>query len=380
MALDLYTCLRDIVGLSENDCDCYGTDAVVLSGLNDTDVWVSLDSPDGGEIVTERPADWNKSLSGLYMDDPKFSIPLKFTGNTKDCGEGNVWDILLKARKHGLRNFITDLSAGMRDSYYHKLNKFNGYTAGTSHNYTVTNLGAISGVYLDPVQYKGAKGIINFIELYVQGSGTFEVNIYDENDLATPVNENPISVSVANNFGKTKLTEPLTLSFSDEYGRKVGYYIVYDRSGSDPRNLPFGCNCGNDKPWQDHFMLYGVSADAVSNLESASKTTQYPNGIRMHMDVTCGMDWLCRTWDFSRDWDRVASEAIMIYGVCELLERQLIDPQPVASADPDMVKEKLTNNRTLLSRRMPWLAANVPMEESDCYVCKGIYEVDEILI
>jgi len=376
--LDLNTCLQDIVGLSENDCPCYGTDEPVLGGIDGGDVLAPLD-PGPGDII-DRPEKWNTSLSGLYLDDQKYSIPLKFTGNTKDCGEGNVWDILARSRAHGLRNFITDLGAGIKAGYDSRLSKFSGVTAGTSHNYNLANLGAFAGVYIDPAQYRGAKGIIDEIELYMQAPGTFLVNVYSERDLGTPINEAPISVVVSGNFGRAILTTPLSLSFSDEYSRKVGYYVVYDRQGIDPRNLQFGCNCGNEKPWLNHFTLSGVSADSLDGLEDAGRNTQYPYGIRMKMRVTCGMDWLCRSWDFSNQWDRVASESIMLYGVCELLERQLNDPQPVASANPEMVQNKLTRAKQLLSDRMPWLATNIPLEDADCYACKTLYSVDEILI
>lgn len=380
--LDVSKCLEDIVGLSENDCPCFGTDEPVLGELGGLDVLGGLPGPGGEEVPEsiERPSNYSDSRSGLYIDDQRFSIPLKFTGHSKDCGEGNIWDVLARSRKNGIRNFITDLGAGSKEYFRNRLHKFSGNTAGVSHNYTVGGLGDIIGVYIDPIQYKGAKGVLNEVELYVQGSGTFEVNVYSEYDFSAPINTSPISVSVNGNFGREKLAEPLTLSFSDEFARKVGYFVVYSSGGSDPRNIQFSCNCGNDLPWIKHFSISGVAASSLSELPTVGRNTQYPYGIRLHMDVTCGMDWLCRNWDFSNEWDRVASEAMMLYGVVELLERQLNDPQPVSTAAPETIQRKLKNARDLLGQRMPWLAMEIPLEESDCYLCKELYTVDEILI
>lgn len=375
--LNLNTCLEPLVGLSENDCACFGEDEPILSDLGGGDV---LGGFGEGEDPIVRPDNWNTSLSGFFLDDQKFSVPLKFTASAKDCGEGNVWDVLVRSRDHGYRNFLTDLGASVTSIYNRRLHKFSGSTAGTSHNSYVSGLKTFAGVYIDPVQYRGAKGIIDEIELYVSSAGTYEVNIYSEDDFDTPVNDDAIEIVVASNYGRKRLDTPLSLSFSDEYARKVGYYLVYDRQSVNPRNIQFSCNCGNDKAWAKHFTIYGVSSDTLEGLVDSGRNTQYPYGVRLKMQVNCGLDWLCRKWDFSEQWDRVAAECMWLYGICDLLERQLNDPQPVATVAPEIVQRKLDQNRQLLSQRMPWLGNNMPIEESDCYVCKEMYEVSELLI
>lgn len=375
--LDLSTCLVDIVGLSENDCACFGEDEPILGDMGGGDV---LGGFGDGEEPIIRPDNWNTSLSGFYLDDQKYSVPLKFTASSKDCGDGNVWDVLVRSRNHGYRNFLTDLGASIKNIYNRRLHKFSGSTAGTSHNSYVSGLKTYAGVYIDPHQYRGAKGTIDEIELYITGSGSYEVNIYSEDDFDTPVNAAPIEVVVVANYGKKKLDTPISLSFSDQYARKVGYYLVYDRQGVNPRNIQFDCNCGNAKPWGKHFTLYGVSADALTGLVDSGRNTQSPYGVRLKMQVNCGLDWLCRSWDFSEQWDRVAAECMWLYGICDLLERQLNDPQPVSTVSPEIIQKKIDNVKLLLSQRMPWLGNNMPIEESDCYTCKQMYEVNAILI
>jgi hypothetical protein len=263
-----------------------------------------------------------------------------------------------------------------------KISKWSGPMAGTSHTVNLPNLKSFVGVKITPAKWKGVKGVIDKIELYVQQAGVYSVNVYADSDLTTPINTASIDITVGANFyGSQKLSTPLTLDFSDEYGRKVEYYVVYDRGTADPRNLQFGCNCGKEKPWENHIYLSGVNADTVAELETATEDYNYSNGLRIHMTTSCGFDWLCRQWDFqAQAWDRVFAECVMLSGIQELINMHAINRNPVISLPMDVIAKKQNDIAAVLQPRIEWLANNVPLEESDCYACEPKYEVIEMLI
>lgn len=355
--LDLQECLKPIVGLTDKECPCFDDD---------------------------RPDDYNDSLSGLFIDNERFGLPLKFINKAKDCGVGGVWDILNRAQSNGIDRFITHLGAeSLSDKSKrtrNRLDRWTGYTSGNTYNYALTNLESKVAVYIDPVKHKGVKALLNEVELYLTAAGTYEVNVYREDDLSTPINATPIQVTTSSKFGKKRLDDPLVLDFSDDRARKVGYYVVYDPGAYNPRNIQFSCNCGNDFPWQNHFNIYGVDAQDVASLGDANRNTKYPNGIRLNLTVSCGMDWLCRTWDFSNTWDRLVSEALMLYMACDIFEKTLLNPQPVSNINPKTLSIKLKANQDLLKKRMTWLNATIPSDASDCSTCKPRSMVTEIPI
>lgn len=337
-------CLKGLVGLSLNDCTCF---------------------EDG------RPDDYNASEFDLYLDDPLWSVPIKWSKEVAaDCGNGSVWDLLERARDLGIRYFIKDLSGGARTKYT-TASPFNDWIGKDAHNKVYSNHKQHVGLSIDPIYWSGTKALIDEIDWFgTDGTYTLEI-IKNETDIV-----HTAAITPSANVARYRPETPIELEFNDEHGRKNSYEIIIDtQNAGHPRNNQLVC-CGGTIKGSDYVKVRGITFD------SSRDGTLYtvPFGFRVHMRLTCGNGWLCRTWDEANDWDGVAADMIKLYGIREFLSMILNDPQPYANLSPEIIMAKINSVNEEIKKDMPWVSANIPFDAGSCWSCKPLSRKSEILI
>lgn len=347
----LYDCLKPAVGLSEVDCAC---------------------------TTTDRPEDYNTSASGYYMDDLEHGVPLIYPQSAQDCGTGNLWELMERARKAGVNEFAERMNKGLTIAKRPMFSEFNGWIGDEKHSSLIpsNNLGPIVGVRLRPTRIKGGKIRIRKISLAVSALGTYTVSVYDANDLATPLQSYEVPVSNANNHNVFELPSELVLDATDK-GDQKEYFFLYARGASQPRNTLFTCGCGsNQRGWMPYFSYQnGVSLDTVTEAASPKYTTTATMGLRIFANLECdGTEFLCSDHlEFDKpDYGKVIAKVIQLLSINKLIHG-IMSSQRIniyTMMNGDMLMEKMARNSEIIDNNITWLAQNLPESLTDCYRCR----------
>ncbi len=357
--MSVNTCLETVVGLSSNDCACFETD---------------------------RPAGYNTSLSGYYIDDPEYGFPLKIPQSIQECGVSDMWGIIERARDAGITQFVTDLGAGILSGpFMRKVAPFNGWIGKDAHNMNLSGFGAVVGIKICPKIFMGTIAKTYQMELYIAGRNgdTITVSFYNTAGLTSGTALGTAAMVISNSKGVLTLPTEIVHDFMNDYSQREPLYILYSPGVGTPRNNTIRCaTCGGKDPWQKYFDISGVTgADlaAIRDLPLAtnsdcalSTSSGYSYGIRVNMGVSCGHTWLCQNFDYDNDvWARVMAECIALYGIKKLAGIILNEPGP--NKYTQLNREEVAFHRDRagkqLEQRMPWLCENVPDTATDCFEC-----------
>ncbi len=358
---ELLDCLDNVVGLTDTDCPCF--------------------------IDGEEPEGYNTSLSGLYLDDPEFGFPLKIPQNIDDCSSSDLWTRLVDARSAGIKQFISDLGAEMIGGpLKKKVEPFNGFVGDDKVTLNLTPE-AYFAIRLEPKIFRGVIAKIRTVTLYAAGvNGTnVEVGIYDEEALQSGTPILAFDVPIVNGKGTYTFTDPEVFNFQSDDNTERDLYmvvIVADHAGILPKNNKTKCSCGKKEKWDQFFNAHGLTASTLDGLIEANESS-YAYGFRISLGVACGNSWLCQPFDFINDaWARVMAECIALYSMRKLAGMILSNPFPEKYTI--ITREEIALHRdrvnTILGERMPWLAANIPVDYTDCFKCNSKVKVSEHLV
>lgn len=349
--MNIEQCFDGIIGLTQANCNC----------------------------LTDKPAGYDQSKSGYYVDDMEFGIPLNSIGNAADCGEGSIWDLMNRARNEAVRDFIADLSIMIAQSNQKPFGAYSGPLANykESHNSTLNHLKQWAGARYRPKRYKGVSMRLTEVCGFFASSGPVEVFLYSSQDYVTPITSFTIN-AVANHRACNALPDPLDLPLSYQ-GRRIDYFMVYDSTSIKPRNLEWNCGCGTQPLLYQYFEGGGFSIDDLADMPDVKSVTNYVNGL--YPVVTIGCDttgWLCRDWDYLTDpFGRVMANTIMYYSIMKLagfiLNSNRINFYTI------LKREELFGRRASLRKKiefnMNYLIDNIPAGASDCIDCAGTYNI-----
>lgn len=351
--MSLYTCLQDAVGLSQVDCACTAQD---------------------------RPAGYDTSLSGYYLDDLEHGVPLVYPDSAQDCGTNNVWELLERARQSGVNEFAERMAIALPTAKNIVYREFLSWFGDEKHSSLIPGspLKSLNGIYFKPRTIRGGKIRVQKISLNVNTLGTYDVSFYKKTDTANPIATYSVPVTNVNQHNEYTLPTPLVLETSDE-GDAIEYCVTYARGASVPRNTLFTCGCGsNYRGWMPYIEnYYGVSMDNISEFESGfSYTTTATMGLRLFTNMECdGTDFLCSSHlEFNKpDYGRVIAKTIQLLGINKLIHSILSSSQIniYTRLHTDMLMEKMERNSGLINERINWLAYNIPDSLTSCYKCRS---------
>lgn len=350
------TCLETLIGLSQNNCACN---------------------------TSGRPATYNTSLSGLFMDDYEHGIPYVFPNSAKDCGDNNVWDVLQKARYEGINDFITYLFLGLGKNLNHHVNGFAGefgeVNKRTNNTPDTGVTKALAGHTVIPHVYKGASIKFKKVWLAISLAGDYDIEIYDLKDLTTPVRT--ATITHPGNYvhaGVNITGDPLPLS---EAGKPIIYAVAYNRGAGVPLNYTYYCGCGeNYKPsWMKakYMESYGFNIDAMNELyiNAPGCNRTFTGGLITEWELICDpADWICKqdeTFWKSTPWGRVAAKAALLMStvksISAVLDSGKINYYTLVQAD--RLEEKRTKFLTIIDELIGYLGETMPEQAGHCWHC-----------
>lgn len=190
-----YSCFVDIIGLSENQCECFDTNV-----------------------------NWDESLSGVFLDKAE-GLSLKMVDALKDCeNENNLWLLMDSARTNAILQFIGDSNAKLLQKYEQARTVFSGNIG----NHTYKNNRTLNTTYAG-VRFKTANvagGYIKITNIYTFFSavGTVDVTIYNN------LNENLGTYTLNTANGKASNTVSILLPLWNENTTELEYIFLYTYS------------------------------------------------------------------------------------------------------------------------------------------------------
>lgn len=376
-----FDCLKYVVGLSNSNCNCF--------------------TPD-------RPADYNTSLSGLFVSE---LVPLSFAGNASDCEQGGVWDILDTSRKLGIDSFLSDISSYMGMSYQNRFTPFKGYVGGKkiSSSFALMSPGNYVGQKLRPYQIKGGIVSLDGVDLALSNFSPpmdVTVHVYSNADFSSPLGSVVVTLTSTDSFASGDFAAPviMTLGDVDANGNyfadpDLEYYVVYQVHAGVryANNALFENGCGGcgtathtntrEYPYGQYFVPNGIESSTLQGLDSSpSKISNLGMGLRLRLSVGCDSEaWLCQlTYDqtaagagINKPMARMVAHAIqrsIAIKVCDII---------LASNNINSVTiletEKLYQKKGSLTKQylqsIQWIADNYPSDLTDCFNCRQTYSL-----
>lgn len=363
---DLQTCLKYAVGLSTKDCPC---------------------------LENDRPEDYNKSLSGFYLDDMDHGIPLEFPASVSDCGNGSVWDILEAARIQGINEFNTAFLATMlqyADTSIVPSRTQLGRDVFTSGQYAQL---PITGFFFKPKTQRGGVYHMTSLSLAMTGNELVQVKIFSSANMVTPFTSVTFS-SVNNTWVTHQFSTPIDLPFTDSYGNNLSYYFAYERTNNIlPVNNEIFCTCsGQDQSYKNHLNQWSAFqiADWESLNSGMSGSDNHAMGIRVQGSITCDTtQWMCMSdWDFTNNpFAAVISKVIQLTSINKLignlLQNQTINRFTLMGRDGLISRYNM--NKESIGMQMQWIGQQLSKNAgslSDCFTCRAnsIYSRQSILV
>lgn len=350
-------CFDNIVGFTRTECDCFDTEAL-------------------GE-------DYDKSLSGLYMDElPESEYILRavqnIATNCKSMGE-----LFRRARDGAIRDFrekfFTEVGTlhKVKKEPYGGLIGQNGFTSAlaltTDYAGAVYEMQAISG------------GVLKISELYLSINQTRTVNVevykayaidneYALQELITTIEVN----AVANTATAVTLDEPLELPLYDESAHVVHYLFIYNRSaGFQPMDNKVLCpTCSGIQTklsaWAAQGSITGNDKDHLRTADKKTGSTAHANGITVEALISCNdLGFLCKNYTDYPD-TRIAIQYAILYQAVSNLLKSILRSGDV-SRFALVGRERMEADAAILHNkfisRIPWIAQNIKMGTNSCFQC-----------
>lgn len=351
-----YSCLEALIGLSQSECECHE------SGI---------------------PDDAADSLSGYYLDDMEDSVPLHFPKNALDCRDGNLWDMMTRARSEGAVEFVGLLNQAIYQ-YNELINKtWTGSIGDKKTNSYLTNINPWVGFKIwGNTKIKEQAFVIESISLELLSAGTYDLYIL-KNEVQIDVVEFVIASAAP---VTVTLPSPIVIQAYDQYGDSNEYTFRYQIAANRAKNVKFNCACSGSytlREWEKHFSkitLDGADADSMDTSAHSGHTY----GIRLFGNLICRSDdWICRisTYQDSSVFN-VMAKAYQLISINKLLGA-IVTTNKInryTTHDQNHIYGKMSRNAKKIRNDIPWLAMNLPEGLNTCIKCKDTRKMRMVTI
>lgn len=360
------TCLQNVVGLAEASCVCTEDD---------------------------RPEGWSDSLSGRYLADENFGLPMSKLEKLPFPNDLNVWSWLQARQKSGTRQFLTNLAMNIPDGNRVAMEKHSGFIGDIKEwSYGLVGLNAITGIGLHPKMYRGVQTRIKGFRLGYPGLETGNIEVRLSTDLLLGNTTAFRTLAFTGNTGNfiqvnVPTGTPLEIDMADVYGQPVSIFVTVVNGGNMPLNTRFFCSTCGTPGWGKFFSPQNVSVAAVADLIpiAQNRFVQYGaanHGIAVDLSVECSDSWLCGDMNYSARWPRVMSECLQLHQQADTMQNilRMEATRPSVIFGRDELKKWIENINTILEKNMKYLGVNIPITMSDCLVCNDLISVEDNLI
>lgn len=355
---DCKDCLDGLLGLTQNDCECYEDD---------------------------RPTDFNESSSGYYITDSQYGIPLKNTvfAAEKCTSDGqNIWEVMQQARDEAKRDLCSDLKKGIYtlNERYKRFDEAVGQKKGNA--FTVRSYAGQKWKAKKAIN--GASFCTSKISVGVNFTGTVTVNLYDITDV--PENQYSTLTPLKTVDVDTIANQWVTVDFENDLKTVEDnclkeYLFLYELpAGSAYIENKFAC-CGNKPKWKAQIDTQGVYGDSADLLSCKSR---YGGGLSVQTSYACdGLDWICKLDQIKgHDFTDVLGATLLFKTVAKLINR--IERNGQVNYFTVLSPEKMTKTRhTSISNyrnNLQFIIENIPGNLSDCFKCAEKIKSGKILI
>lgn len=257
MNRDPKECLKLSVGLVPSSCPC---------------------------IEEGRPADYATSLSGLYIANQEFGLPIEKLQALKFNDDENVWTFLEKCREDAISTFLTDLNKNIPDAHKIYANKYSGFVGNIKeYSYTVANLKARIGEVLVPKKWMGLKAQIKGVRIFIPGLTDGTIDVHLSTDLLKGDTTPHYQLPFTGNTGDVLHVDvpanlPLIIDLHDQYNERVEIFFSVLRAGNDPLNTKFHCSTCNTLPaWSKFFSPKQINVDTLDELVTIANDSPISN-------------------------------------------------------------------------------------------------------
>jgi len=367
-------CLDHIIGLSRTTCSCF----------------------DDG-----KPYDEITSTSGRYLDETE-GINLNITNAADDCEQGNVWDMLARARENAILYFKSDLMARLVSLYKQRRKPYSGIIGQSDFKNTLTPNTTYAGVQIQMANIIGGVMNIRRIGLIFDSVATFPIYIYD-NLTETYIRSYSVT-TVANSLTWFELPATLTLDMNNTGSESPRYWIIYPTGVYKPKDNRASCGCGGthyryywntESPrfttyekyrWSEFIMLTGTTGNDESLAgRLAWSTNQYLQGIILDASFTCKVqDLICvDEIDFTTNEIAATMAGAIQYRAASILIDNIL-------AATNINRYTMTDRERLMGKknyymkeyldRLEWIAQNININANDCLACDDFNDILKVAI
>lgn len=340
-----------------------------------------------------RPEGWSDSLSGRYLADENYGLPMSKLEKLPFSNGSTVWDWLLAKRKQGTRAFLSDLALNIPEGNRVAYNKHEGFIGDVKEwSYPLVNLNGFTGVGLHPKMFRGVQMKIRGFRLYYPGLTDGTVNVYLSTALLQGDTDPAYSIAFTGNTGNVihvlvPTASPIEIDLADTYGQPVSVFAMVENGGNMPMNTRFFCSTCGVPAWGKFFTPQNISVAAIDDLIPIcqGRFVQYGSanhGIAIDLSVECSDSWMCGSMNYTAHWPRVMSEALQLFQQREAMTSilKMEAARPAVIFGREELKKQVENINALLPGRMTYLGNNIPISLSDCLVCQDQIQVMENLI
>jgi hypothetical protein len=362
-------CLETSIGLSQTVCNCF----------------------------EDTPTDYNTSDSGYYLDELE-GISLNMVNAMNDCENGNVWDILAKARTNAIQDFKGDLLTQIGSLNKKRIENIT-YNIGSQKYTTAYNAGkTYAGVRLVPRPINNGIIKINHIKLLFNSTVTVTCKIF--NNLSSTAlytfNVN-CTANMASQSATLNYELPMYVS-----GEQIEYFLVYEYPvGAFPLQNKIVCSSclkwditccedpcfGNrivkDQTWNNNLMIGGISGDDWTELDEQTGISNQNNGIIINLTMNCDYESLiCGNIDYANGGLPMAiAKSIQLKAGALLCDYILSSGQinRYTMIDRERILQKKAEYIKDYQNRILWLSQNIDTKENGCYICEPTMRMSGIM-
>lgn len=348
------SCLNNIIGVSETDCEC------LIDGLG-----------------SDELAEVQVSNSGIFLDQLD-GFNLKLLQGSDDCARGGLWDRALNAIRQAQKDFINGLFQCVGQTFKPRIDPLamilgdSAYTG--SHSYAA---GTYAGIKIFPLQIKGGVIFIKRLGVIVNASVPVTIKIYSNEQGGTLVWQSSPANATANTLTWVVPEETIALPMWS-YSRDIRYYLVYELDGTyQPKETKKDCGCGGvQRPylrWMDFEGTKGTDPTSVDGFLHTAST----NGLILDIDIKCKTsEVICndeRPIDFEYEPDAMGIAYAIRFRAAARLYTEHITSTNInreTMLDREAVSKAIEAWNAEYQKWVEYLCSNVEFNANGCWVCK----------
>lgn len=345
-------CLDKVIKLSASTCECY---------------------EQGSPSV-----DLEEGKSNLYLDRLE-GFNLETVKAATDCNSGGLWEKMYLARQEAEQALKADLLSCLQNNVVHKRPNYEGMFGQRVFNNTLNLTQSVIGQVMKFPRIVGAKVRLKKIGLMLNSNASVSVSIYNNDENATDAIGTYTINTTANTVSEAELSDYLDLPLWSENVNNLEYYIVFNRSGFQPKNNSHGCiPCGTyekNPGWKRWINITGIRGN---NTDYANFTTSEElNGLILTGMIFCDATRLICSdeypLNFETDGYAMKIAETVRYKAGAILADDILSTNNL-NRYIMLEREALYGKRNYYRKKyedlVAWLCANTPYINNDCFACK----------